>query len=459
MVSIGEPEEITPLLLGERNISNISNISSTTQSGEVSLAGSAELGHAGEEEDSEEKVEEEENAVRRRTVKLGRKLMPQLIVAHHWAVKIGEKWYEISIVNNSEEAATLTDVLGRNKNNRINTSIGRYAKSGAGYFGGGVVGVTEKRDREIVEWCETWQLANPVYRVTKWNCQKFAVEFIEWLTGGNWTSLPRINAGEIHKNLWKVIINGLFHIFSITTYLKLVLDTDILGCLVSLIILWCLCGLFNGIISGISVVCISNVRGIDVMVPIMVGINVYIILILIGSIICHGIYWLVDDSTYWFKFIILNFWVTDFFSGIATVGVIICYKYWAHDQEINQQNSNYRYKNVSVADGGNFIASYGLGQYCASCGPVNMKFECLSFTMQAVSGPGIGIFIDFITIYCSFSMLGNLFGWRVGSNANTGIGIRNGNFEAHLLGLGGKIGTDGVEINTPFIGINACCIL
>ena len=145
---------------------------------------------------------------------------------------------------------------------------------------------------------------------------------------------------------------------------------------------------------------------------------------------------------------------------MITFGVIICYyKYWAHDQEINQQNSDYRYITVFVVECGNVIASYCLGQYCASCGPVNMKFECLRFTTQAVAGPGLGIFIDFIILYYSFSILGNLFGWRIGSNANTGIGIRNGNFEAHLLGLGGKIGTDGIEINRPIIGFNACCIL
>ena len=36
---------------------------------------------------------------------------------------------------------------------------------------------------------------------------------------------------------------------------------------------------------------------------------------------------------------------------------------------------------------------------------------------------------------------------------NTGAGVRNGNVEAHLLGFRGKVGTDGLEVNTPVGGV------
>ena len=42
---------------------------------------------------------------------------------------------------------------------------------------------------------------------------------------------------------------------------------------------------------------------------------------------------------------------------------------------------------------------------------------------------------------------------------NTGIGARNGNVEAHVLGFGAKVGADGVEINTPLGGANACNVM
>ena len=50
-------------------------------------------------------------------------------------------------------------------------------------------------------------------------------------------------------------------------------------------------------------------------------------------------------------------------------------------------------------------------------------------------------------------------GIHVGWNANTGIGIRNGNAEAQFFGFGGKIGVDGVEINTPYFGFNICSVM
>ena len=44
-------------------------------------------------------------------------------------------------------------------------------------------------------------------------------------------------------------------------------------------------------------------------------------------------------------------------------------------------------------------------------------------------------------------------------NVNTGLGVRNGNAELRVLGFGGKIGADGLEINTPLGGANACSMM
>ena len=43
-------------------------------------------------------------------------------------------------------------------------------------------------------------------------------------------------------------------------------------------------------------------------------------------------------------------------------------------------------------------------------------------------------------------------------NANTGVGVRGGNLDVHLLGFGGKIGVDGVTIDTPVGGVK-CSIM
>ena len=75
---------------------------------------------------------------------------------------------------------------------------------------------------------------------------------------------------------------------------------------------------------------------------------------------------------------------------------------------------------------------------------------------QAVAGPGLGAFAD--------ASLGRVeasagpVGVHLDANINTGVGARNGNVEAHLLGFGGRAGADGVEINTPLGGAN-CALM
>ena len=113
----------------------------------------------------------------------------------------------------------------------------------------------------------------------------------------------------------------------------------------------------------------------------------------------------------------------------------------------------------AVAQDGNAIANYGLGQGEASKGPFSIKAKVGQVTGQVVALPaGIGGFVD-ATLVDARASFGNIIGIHVGLNANTGIGIRNGNAEAHYFGFGGKIGVDGVEINTPYFGFNICSVM
>ena len=248
----------------------------------------------------------------KRTVKLGRKLLaPPSPVAHHWAIQVDDTWFEIGP---KQAKGHTPNVIERNK--------GDVAESGAGKFGGEIVGTTTKTDSEIDDWCERWVRINPDYDFIQDNCQKFAYEFMIWLTDNNYKCDHRVDAGNI--------------------------DTE------------------NR-----------------------------------------------------------EFWAADGFAA---------------------------------AKGGNAIASYGLGQGHASVGPVNTKVKVGQFSAQAVAGPGFGAFADATVAEVGISA-GNIVGAHVGLNANTGAGVRNGNVEAHLLGFGGKIGADGIEINTPVGGVNACSVM
>merc|ERR1712037_870216 len=45
-----------------------------------------------------------------------------------------------------------------------------------------------------------------------------------------------------------------------------------------------------------------------------------------------------------------------------------------------------------------------------------------------------------------------------GLNADTGVGVRGGNLDVHLLGFGGRVGADGLAVDTPMGGVK-CCIM
>ena len=72
--------------------------------------------------------------------------------------------------------------------------------------------------------------------------------------------------------------------------------------------------------------------------------------------------------------------------------------------------------------------------------------------------PGLGLFFDASVARVEASF-GNIVGLHVDYNLNTGIGARNGNIEAHLLGLGARAGADGLDVNTPIGGVNCCNIM
>ena len=82
-------------------------------------------------------------------------------------------------------------------------NYGFEASSGAGTLGGEIVGKTSKYDGQIDEWIDGWLDKYQQYDFTEENCQKFACEFIHWLTDGIYTIPHRQNI--IHYMIcWKL---------------------------------------------------------------------------------------------------------------------------------------------------------------------------------------------------------------------------------------------------------------
>lgn len=121
----------------------------------------------------------------KRTVQLGSKILVATF-ANHWAVKIGDTWYEV-------------DGAGKNANNsknNISTKVGgSTSKNGAKLLEGGIVGTSDKTDKEIQKFIETWISNNPTYDVWTANCQKFVTDITVWATNGA-CKLPPMEAGD-----------------------------------------------------------------------------------------------------------------------------------------------------------------------------------------------------------------------------------------------------------------------
>mmetsp|Transcript_1946 Transcript_1946/g.5492 ORF Transcript_1946/g.5492 Transcript_1946/m.5492 type:complete len:513 (-) Transcript_1946:153-1691(-) len=121
-----------------------------------------------------------------RTVFIGKRVLVALF-ATHWAVKVGETWYEIH--GASKNATGLP--------NAIRMSEGEASAGFAVTWTGDIVGTTRKSDEAIKNfiWGEGgWIAKNPWYNFTTTNCQKFATDFAFWLTSGR-CLLPPMEAG------------------------------------------------------------------------------------------------------------------------------------------------------------------------------------------------------------------------------------------------------------------------
>ena len=88
---------------------------------------------------------------------------------------------------------------------------------------------------------------------------------------------------------------------------------------------------------------------------------------------------------------------------------------------------------------------------------INESFLAAEAEGIAPGGPGIGGWVNASLVNVEAGV--GPVGIRGGINADTGIGIRGGNLDVHLLGFGGKIGADGIQLDTPLVGVKNCSIM
>lgn len=110
-------------------------------------------------------------------------------------------------------------------------------------------------------------------------------------------------------------------------------------------------------------------------------------------------------------------------------------------------------------DSKNFNAAIGFGEVaCASAGGAKAAVSGPAAGLQGIKGQGAFFTAEMFKAEAGTDTpLGHV-GVQWGPNANTGVGVRNGNAEATVLGFGGKVGKDGVGVRTPLGGAD-CCLM
>ena len=113
---------------------------------------------------------------------------------------------------------------------------------------------------------------------------------------------------------------------------------------------------------------------------------------------------------------------------------------------------------ISVAHNGQVYIAAHCTKFDGTVGPLSGELTFLSVEAEAITGPGLGAWAD-LEILKMEADLGPLVGGWLGLNVNTGVGVRGGNLDVHLLGFGGKIGADGLAIDTPVGGVRVCSVM
>jgi len=124
--------------------------------------------------------------LRERVIILGRIPVPEFPIGHHWALKIGDMWWEIYGDNTKNPNDNffefhydvyLTD--GSKAHSDVDKTFRR-------------VGTTNLTDWELYSFSKSWIESNPKYNFLTKNCQDYATDLVRWATRatGNYNMPP-----------------------------------------------------------------------------------------------------------------------------------------------------------------------------------------------------------------------------------------------------------------------------
>lgn len=109
----------------------------------------------------------------KRKVYIGSTKISDWIPAEHWAVKVGNTWYEIAGAGKS----------GKGQRNIVRVSYGGDKSKGGAVIVGCSVGTTERDDEDIESFNDRWLKKHPTYKALWGNCQIYARELVTYCCG------------------------------------------------------------------------------------------------------------------------------------------------------------------------------------------------------------------------------------------------------------------------------------
>jgi hypothetical protein len=110
-------------------------------------------------------------------------------------------------------------------------------------------------------------------------------------------------------------------------------------------------------------------------------------------------------------------------------------------------------------DSKHFVAAAGLGEVAAvNYGGTKAAISAPNAGIHEIRGEGAFLQAELLKAELGTDTPYGRVGAHVSPNLNTGAGVRNGNFEATLLGFGAKVGEDGIGVRTPIVGAD-CSIM
>jgi len=133
-----------------------------------------------------------------REVWLGTKRIGDTKLLHHWAIKVGDYWYEVDGASKETKGGQITINGGGKDRGFLGPPYQSQYYSRNGAETNRLITTTSKSDADVEEFNRQWLRRNPIYGITDSNCQKYVYELADYLADDGRVNLPIPEGGQVN---------------------------------------------------------------------------------------------------------------------------------------------------------------------------------------------------------------------------------------------------------------------